>query len=644
MRTTLKRGIGRGAELNGNGHAVLPPRVLTPMSRYRQPPGQGPGVGRRIAGFFFWVLILVAMVAGGAAGGLYLYGHDFATATAPHSKALKKAAKRLDYAAPGKPAVALVLGTDHRFVDGKAPGRSDTMMLIRTDPTTHTVSLLSFPRDLQVEIHCPGRGSWVDKINAAYPTCGPSGPLETIKDLTNIPINYLISVNFVGFIDVVNKLGGVYVDVDRKYFNNHTGPTGYAAINLQPGYQRLNGKQALDFVRYRHTDSDVFRTARQQVFVRAAKEQLGRYSKFSVLSLLGTIKRNVEIGRAGGKGVDFSTMKNYALFLHGLPGGHVVQVKIPDLQVIGANLAASNTAIANAVQQFMNPDAEAPAKANAAALNEKYHPKVHGVNPKSVFVTVLNGNGVDGSATLAGTQLKERGYEILQPPDRLPANAPGGFNYAVTRIYYDTREKNGKAAARQVAKLFGGAQTGPMTPRLVPYANGATLVVVVGKPYVGSLAGSAPAGSAPPKHRPPHTMRDPSVALPLMRAVRRKLPFRVEYPTVIDRSSRIDPEPPNPRVYTLQGHKTVRLVFTNGVPGEYWGIQEIKWNGAPALSEKNFIRHFGHRTFEFFYSGSDLHMIVLKENGATYWVVNTLDNALSNETMIAIARGLRPLR
>ena len=63
MRTTLKRGIGRGAELNGNGHAVLPPRVLTPMSRYRQPPGQGPGIGRRIAGFFFWVLILVAMVA-----------------------------------------------------------------------------------------------------------------------------------------------------------------------------------------------------------------------------------------------------------------------------------------------------------------------------------------------------------------------------------------------------------------------------------------------------------------------------------------------------------------------------------------------------------------------------------------------------
>ena len=106
MRTTLKRGIGRGADLNGNGHAVLPPGVQKPIALYRQPPRVGRSIGRRLAGFFFWLLVLVAMVAGGAAGGLYLYGHDFASATAPHSKALKRAAKRLDYAAPGKPAIA----------------------------------------------------------------------------------------------------------------------------------------------------------------------------------------------------------------------------------------------------------------------------------------------------------------------------------------------------------------------------------------------------------------------------------------------------------------------------------------------------------------------------------------------------------
>ena len=594
MRTTLKRGIGRGADLNGNGHAVLPPGVLTPIARYRQPPRQGRGLGRRLAGFFLWLLVLVAMVAGGAAGGLYLYGHDFASATAPHSRAMKRAAKRLDYVAPGKPAVALVLGTDHRFIDGKEPGRSDTMMLIRTDPASHTVSMLSFPRDLRVEIHCPGRGSWVDKINAAYPACGPSGPLETLKALTNIPINYLISVNFVGFIQVVNKLGGVYIDVDRRYFNNHTGPTGYAAINLQAGYQRLDGKQALDFVRYRHTDSDLFRVARQQMFVRAAKERLARYSRFHVSSLLGAIKKNVEVGRAGGSGVDLSTMVNYALFFHGLPGGHFVQVRIQGLEGL-SDLYTAPQNINDAVQAFMNPDPAAPEKANAAALNEKYKPKVQGINPKSIFVTVLNGNGITGSAATAGTQLRERNYQILQPPDTLRADSPDGWNHTRTRVFYDPTQKNPKAAAKQVAKLFTDASTGPLTPRFRPYANGAELVVVVGKSYQGSLPGASPT-APPPQHQAPHTTRDPSATRSLMQAIRRRLPFRVEYPTVIDRSSRVDPEPPNPRVYTVQGHKMARLVFTTGSPGQYWGVQETNWGNAPALTEKNFVRHLDRKS------------------------------------------------
>jgi LCP family protein required for cell wall assembly len=615
------------------------------MARYRQPPPARRSIARRLVGFLGWVVVLVLMVAGGAAGGLYLYGHDFANATQPHSVAMKKAAKQLDYVSPDKPAVALVMGTDHRYVDGKDPGRSDTLMLVRTDPSTKTVSLLSFPRDLGVEIHCPGRGTWVDKINAAYATCGPAGPLETVKALTHVPINYLVSVNFIGFINVVNKLGGVYIDVDRRYFNNHTGPFGYAAINLQPGYQRLSGKQALDFVRYRHTDSDLYRVARQQMFVRAAKEQIARFSKFHVLHVLKAIKQSVEIGRGGRSGVDFSTMLNYALFLHGLPGGHFVQVRIQGIQQpLGqTNLTVAPQDVSDAIQAFMNPDPNAPERANAAALNEKYKPKVAGINPKAVFITVLNGNGVSGSAAVASSQLGARGYQMLQPPSSLRADSPDGWNHERTRIFFDPAQARSKDGAAQVAKLFSNTSIGPLTPRFRPYANGAMLVVVVGKSYAGSLIGTSPTNPAP-KHQAPQTSPAPSSVRAAMSTVRRRVPFRIEAPSVIDRGSQLDFEQPNPRIYSLQGHKAVRLVFATGAPGEFWGIEETNWSGAPALSEKNFVRHFGHRTFEFFYSGSHLHMIVLKEGGATYWVVNTLVDSLSNETMIAIARGLRPLR
>jgi LCP family protein required for cell wall assembly len=642
LRTTLKRGIGRGAGLNGNGYATLPPGALTPMARYRQPPPSGGhGFAWRFGRFLLWLLVIVLMIAGGAAGGLYLYTQDFGKAIGPKTKAMKEAVKNLDYVSPDKPAVALLMGSDHRYIDGKDPGRSDTLMLIRTDPASETVSMLSFPRDLQVEIHCPGHPTWVDKINAAYGTCGPIGALDTVKALTNVPVNYLINVNFIGFIQVVNKLGGVYIDVDRRYFNNHTGPFGYAAINLQPGYQKLTGKEALSFVRYRHTDSDLFRVARQQIFVRAAKERLAVFAKWKVLHLAKTIKENVEVGRGGGKSVDPTTLWNYAQFFRHLPGGHFNQVRIQGLEGY-ANLTTAPQNVTNAIQQFMNPDPTEPEKANAAALNEKYKPKVTGIKPASIFVTVLNGNGQTGAASVAGTQLKERGYQLLQPPDALSANAPGGFNYPTSKVYYDTSLPRAKAAAKQVAKLFGNAPTGVMSQSMKPYANGALLVVVVGKTYTGSLTGTRPV-TEPIKHRPPHTTRDPGATLSLMRSIKRRVPFRLEYPTVIDRTSRVDNEPPNPRVYSLSGHKAVRLVFSTGVPGQFWGIEETNWSAAPALSEKNFHRHFGRRRFDFYYSGAHLHMVVLREHGATYWVVNTLDDALSNETMIAIARGLRPL-
>ena len=178
----------------------------------------------------------------------------------------------LDKVDPGSPQTILVLGSDRRFTDGKGtPVRSDTIIVVRLDPDKKSTAILSIPRDLKVEI--PGYGE--DKINAAYAEGGPKLTVRTVKRLLGIPISHVVNVNFNGFQRAVNRLGCVYVDVDRRYFNAHGGPGGYATIDLKPGYQKLCGKNSLDYVRYRHTDDDFVRAARQQTFLAQAKDQIG---------------------------------------------------------------------------------------------------------------------------------------------------------------------------------------------------------------------------------------------------------------------------------------------------------------------------------------------------------------------------------
>ena len=101
---------------------------------------------------------------------------------------------------------------------------------------------------------------------------------------------------------------------------------------------------------------------------------------------------------------------------------------------------------------------------------------------------------------------------------------------------------------------------------------------------------------------------------------------------------------PPMRVYTIDGHsKAVRLIYFRPSANEYWGIEETNWADAPVLAEKSFHRTIGGRSYWFYYHGTHLHMVVLRAGGTSYWVVNTLVDSLSNETMIAIAKGLSPL-
>jgi LCP family protein required for cell wall assembly len=186
--------------------------------------------------------------------------------------------KEVESVKPGGPRTLLLLGSDRRgklakdAQLGQEP-HSDTIVLIRLDPSRGRVAMLSLPRDLSVTI--PGVADGV-KINQAYDEGGAGLTLKTVKNLfttaTGEPfkVNGVIDVNFNGFQRAVNYVHGVYVDIDRHYYN--PAGSGFAEIDVDAGYQRLVGSDALAYVRYRHTDSDLYRGARQQDFLRQAAQ------------------------------------------------------------------------------------------------------------------------------------------------------------------------------------------------------------------------------------------------------------------------------------------------------------------------------------------------------------------------------------
>ncbi len=190
---------------------------------------------------------------------------------------------------PGQPQTILVIGSDHRIGDSFTNARTDTMLLIRLNGDSQTINVMSIPRDLQVKI--PGVG--LSKLNAAYSAGGPNLLIKTLRAnvFPNLHVSHIVDVNFGGFQALVNAIGCVYADVDHRYYNN-TLYTGYSSIDIQPGYQKLCGADALAFVRFRHTDSDLVRNARQQDFIRWAKDQYGVASIVSnrdkLLHIFGT--------------------------------------------------------------------------------------------------------------------------------------------------------------------------------------------------------------------------------------------------------------------------------------------------------------------------------------------------------------------
>jgi len=169
----------------------------------------------------------------------------------------------------GGPVNILLLGSDRR-PDESDPSRTDSIIIARIDPQRHRVALLSLPRDLWVEI--PGYGQ--TRLNAANvwgqiygePGGGVALVRKTVSNLLGIPIDYTIYVDFQGFIDMIDALGGVTVDVNKEIYDPAfpTMDYGYTEAHFLPGPQHMDGATALMFSRIRHPDSDFARMRRQQ--------------------------------------------------------------------------------------------------------------------------------------------------------------------------------------------------------------------------------------------------------------------------------------------------------------------------------------------------------------------------------------------
>lgn len=271
----------------------------------------------------------------------------------------------------------MALGTDGRLgADAGGGQRSDTILLARLDPRNRAITMTSIPRDLKVSI--PGHG--VAKINEAYSLGGTKLTIKTVKALMSTPgrpfkINHVVEVNFTGFRDLVDYLGCVYVDVDRRYFNDVGGPLGYATIDIEEGYRRLCGDDALDYVRYRHTDSDLVRGARQQDFIRQMLRQPGIRDRLSFSRRTALVQLAGRYTRTD-RGLARSTKQLLTLLKLGLSVADEPVEQIPfggkglhySMDGGVSYLNAPPEAVANTVRRFLDPPPPQPARKRVRRL------------------------------------------------------------------------------------------------------------------------------------------------------------------------------------------------------------------------------------------------------------------------------------
>jgi LCP family protein required for cell wall assembly len=599
------------------GRRRSPSRGSRPIEPTRSDRPQGPAPTHRahlwVRALQWFGLFLVAAIfmSGGIAYGWLsgTVGHLGGT-TSEQKAIIAKVNKIVDRPMPHQPLYILLLGSDRHQgqVAAGDHGRSDTILLVRLDPITRSISMLSIPRDLQVDI--PGYG--LNKINAAYSFGGPPLAIETVKQLTGLPVNHFIDVNFNGFAAIVGDLGGVYLTVDHRYFNNNGI---WAPIDLQPGYQLLKGQKALSYVRFRHDGLDDFgRMARQQIFIRELKRQSLRWNNWKKIP---TIVKDI-VNNSLSDIDKVTEWLSIASLVLNLDSTHIYESRVlgPTGTIGGISYVLAGQAdVQSAVDQFTNP----------TKPPEQFKTTI----PRNAFVVrVRNGTGGAGLANSVTSQLVALGYRAES------AGNADNFNYGHTVIY---ATPNLEPNAKKLASYFNEAEVVivPRTPGVV--ATGPT--VVIGASFSGTLVVPV----LPPSQQTEQIVTNAPQDVASWKALQKQTVVRLQMPTSWATGFVYDQF----RAYKIKvGTQLKPAVAVVGLgPSEhYFLIEETRWSNAPALAAPNETKTIKGQQYQYFYQSAHIHMIAWKKNSTVYWVSNTIDDALSNTFMEAIATSFKPVK
>gem|GEM_PF-172724 len=520
--------------------------------------------------------------------------------------AVSHARNKLRPPLPDEAVNILLIGSDARPGD---PGRADTLLLVRLDPDTKSIAMLSFPRDLYVEL--PGYGH--DKINVAYPYGGAALCVETVGQLTGLPINHFIEVDFSGFWNVVNILGGVYYPVDRRYYNPES--SSWKSIDIAPGYQLLRGHDALDFVRFRHdARGDFSRMQRQQTFLKELQRQSGRWNRDwrRVTKLLTAVTRQVTSDLDS---LDrLLPLASLALTLD-TKNVHLVRLE-GATQTMGdiSYVIASEEEVKAAVAEFSNPT-QASVSGGGRVMGKKTY-----------RVRVVNGSGVPGIAATVATQLRDLGYQA-----KAVGNAES-FTYTDTVVY---APEGMRRTAEQFVRLLAPAELRALERRPGLY-DGVT--VVIGSSFDGTVAVPEPQEETPAIVAAPGRYDEAS-----WKALDAETPMKLQMPGVWASGLAYD-EFRAYRIETPGGRRAAAAVAVATTPNEgYFSIQMMRWLDPPAIADPTAKKTIGGTTYLLFYEGPDLHMVAWRRGNSLYWVLNTMDDQLPAAFMMALATSFQPL-